>query len=321
MDRLLQHLLDGVRTEEFIKRNLVGKKSACTLVDQLFGGQLLITITCDVCHKPHRTLEPFMDLSLPLLPKGQSVGVVDQEPNNSTDLHHLLQSSNHHRCSVPSCLDLFTASEMLTVADKYNCKHCPRMKNAVDSTALSDDGASSNALCAASKNLLIFVPPFILTLHLKRFLQDGDTLVKSKEHVDFPFVLDLAPYCSGAAVGLGSVPAGESHVLYSLYGVLEHNGELDQDCYTAYVKVRADDHEAVAKLLKRLPMETDDIYRLLDNHKSSRRPFGETDDDNFSSAHQWEGVWYRCSGSQVTSVGADEVLQSQALLLFYERKM
>ena len=38
----------------------------------------------------------------------------------------------------------------------------------------------------------------MLTLHLKRFEQQGFRLNKVSSHVDFSFVLDLAPFCSNA---------------------------------------------------------------------------------------------------------------------------
>ena len=48
----------------------------------------------------------------------------------------------------------------------------------------------------ACKQLLIFRPPAVLTLHMKRFQQVGFSLRKVNRHVEFPMVLDLAPFCS-----------------------------------------------------------------------------------------------------------------------------
>ena len=48
----------------------------------------------------------------------------------------------------------------------------------------------------AKKQLIIYSPPAILTLHLKRFQQNGYSFNKVNRHVDFSMVLDLAPYCS-----------------------------------------------------------------------------------------------------------------------------
>ena len=48
----------------------------------------------------------------------------------------------------------------------------------------------------ATKQMLIYAPPAILTLHLKRFEQVGQGLRKLNRHVEFGELLDLAPYCS-----------------------------------------------------------------------------------------------------------------------------
>ena len=44
--------------------------------------------------------------------------------------------------------------------------------------------------------MLIYAPPAVLTLHLKRFEQAGTTLRRLGRHVHFTELLDLAPYCS-----------------------------------------------------------------------------------------------------------------------------
>ena len=66
-------------------------------------------------------------------------------------------------------------------------------------------------------------------------LQDGFRLKKVGRKVDFASVLDLAPYCSELCEGVAS---GQTKVLYSLYGIVEHSGSLGGGHYTAYVKVR-----------------------------------------------------------------------------------
>ena len=48
----------------------------------------------------------------------------------------------------------------------------------------------------ARKQLIIYSPPAILTLHLKRFQQNGYSYSKVNRHVEFTINLDLAPYCS-----------------------------------------------------------------------------------------------------------------------------
>ena len=47
----------------------------------------------------------------------------------------------------------------------------------------------------ATKQLLIKSLPPVLTLHLKRFLQEGRRLRKNGRPIAFPALLDMAPYC------------------------------------------------------------------------------------------------------------------------------
>ena len=49
--------------------------------------------------------------------------------------------------------------------------------------------------CDATKQLLVRHLPPVLTLHLKRFLQEGRRLRKNGCHIEFPDLLDMAPYC------------------------------------------------------------------------------------------------------------------------------
>jgi ubiquitin carboxyl-terminal hydrolase 16/45 len=53
--------------------------SCHTIIDSVFGGQLLSSVSCDECHFTNQILEPFFDLSLPLSqPKDNSVIIRDE---------------------------------------------------------------------------------------------------------------------------------------------------------------------------------------------------------------------------------------------------
>nr|KAG5701148.1 hypothetical protein BaRGS_002624 [Batillaria attramentaria] len=133
----------------------------------------------------------------------------DARYKSQTTLAHRYHPSSKE-CSVMSCLHQFTAAELLT-----------------------DKKGSDQVYSNASKQFLILVPPAILTLHLKRFEQVGYTSRKVNRHVEFPTILDIAPYCSSLCQ---DVRSGQRRVLYSLYGVVEHSGRLSGGHYTAYVK-------------------------------------------------------------------------------------
>lgn len=62
-------------------------------------------------------------------------------------------------CSVQSCLNQFTACELLTANNKVNCELCTKRHGAQNNTVYT----------IATKQLLVFNPPAVLILHLKRF--------------------------------------------------------------------------------------------------------------------------------------------------------
>ena len=64
--------------------------------------------------------------------------------------------------------------------------------------------------------------------------QCGSSLRKINKHVEFPLLLDLAPFCSSSCQ---TIQPGQDKVLYSLYGVVEHSGRMSGGHYVAFVKV------------------------------------------------------------------------------------
>uniref|UniRef100_A0A8C6V315 Ubiquitin carboxyl-terminal hydrolase n=1 Tax=Neogobius melanostomus TaxID=47308 RepID=A0A8C6V315_9GOBI len=190
-------------------------------------------------------------------------------------------------CSVQSCLHQFTSVELLMGNNKLLCESCTDRRQ----KQLRRNGPSEKKVekiyTSARKQMLISSLPPVITLHLKRFHQAGMNLRKVNRHVDFPLILDLAPFCSASCKNL---EAGE-RVLYSLYGIVEHSGSMRGGHYTAYVKVRA-------------PQKKTDHHRNLSGARESS-----------SSA---QGQWVYVSDSTVQTVPESRVLNSQAYLLFYE---
>ncbi|KAI4882225.1 hypothetical protein NFI96_025673 [Prochilodus magdalenae] len=148
-------------------------------------------------------------------------------------------------------------------------------------------GSKKNVYRDALKQMLISSPPPVLTLHLKRFQQVAYSVCKVNRHVQFPQVLDLAPFCSTSCKG---VEDGETQVLYSLYGIVEHSGTMRSGHYTAFVKTRPQRNPA-----------------LLNGAASP----GETAPP--------KGSWFHISDSNVQPVTEAKVRSAQAYLLFYER--
>ena len=176
-------------------------------------------------------------------------------------------------CSVYSCLTQFTAPELLTGNNKWACGRCTKLKKeerlarqeagnnrqqnndytsdtSTDNQSLKNTDAkktendkptekNETVYSNASKQLLVFCPPAVLTIHLKRFQQTMSGLRKVSKHVQFPLFLDLAPFCSSTSISMGNIPSGVEEIKYYLFGVVEHSGRLQGGHYTAFVNTRA----------------------------------------------------------------------------------
>uniref|UniRef100_A0A8D0AJL2 Ubiquitin carboxyl-terminal hydrolase n=1 Tax=Sander lucioperca TaxID=283035 RepID=A0A8D0AJL2_SANLU len=168
------------------------------------------------------------------------------ETQSRDNLHHqhhqgAFQALSHSytptskECSIQSCLHQFTSVELLMGNNKLLCESCTERRHKQLLKSSSADKKVEKIYTSARKQMLISMLPPVITLHLKRFHQAGMNLRKVNRHVDFPLILDLAPFCSASCKNLA---AGE-RVLYNLYGIVEHSGSMRGGHYTAYVKVRA----------------------------------------------------------------------------------
>lgn len=198
--------------------------------------------------------------------------------------------------SVQSCLNQFTACELMTGNNKVSCELCTKRHGGADKKTVYTN---------ATKQLLIYNPPAVLILHLKRFQVYRFRSAKVPKFVKFPTLLDLAPFCSKRSQNLPTFEAGQTKVLYSLYGVVEHSGSIHGGHYVAYVKVR--------------PKLEENSYRwqfLPKNQKSDKAqaPKGAQGEPEAPA-----GKWYYISDSHVSEASETRVLSAQAYLLFYER--
>ncbi|XP_075210538.1 ubiquitin carboxyl-terminal hydrolase 16/45-like [Lycorma delicatula] len=134
-------------------------------------------------------------------------------------------------CSVLSCLNHFTAIEMMAGNNKVGCEACTKKNNKGNK-----DKEVKSIYRVATKRLLICSPPPVLILHLKRFQVQRYSFRKLSCHVTFPIILDSAPFCSYSVQK--QLRPGQTQVLYSLYGVVAHSGTLHGGHYYSYVKVR-----------------------------------------------------------------------------------
>ncbi|KAK7886479.1 hypothetical protein WMY93_026100 [Mugilogobius chulae] len=190
-------------------------------------------------------------------------------------------------CSVQSCLHQFTSVELLMGNNKLLCENCTERRQKQLRKSGTSEKKAEKIYTSARKQMLISSLPPVITLHLKRFHQAGMNLRKVNRHVDFPLILDLAPFCSASSKNL----AATERVLYSLYGIVEHSGSMRGGHYTAYVKVRS-------------PQKKTEHHRNMSGARES------------SSSGQ--GQWIYISDTVVQSVPESRVLNTQAYLLFYE---
>ncbi|VVC44356.1 Hypothetical protein CINCED_3A025219 [Cinara cedri] len=199
-------------------------------------------------------------------------------------------------CSVLTCLNQFTASEIMTGNNKVSCERCTEQHKQKTNEA-------KTIYRQSTKQMLISSPPAILILHLKRFQMCFSTTRKMATEVSFPWVLDIAPYCSVKCQN--KLSPGQNRILYSLYGVVEHTGFLHSGHYIAYVKVR----DSVK----------DNSYRHSFLEGSKTKPPKIIDGNDDASHLEPSGTWYSISDSMVRQVSKNIVESCQAYLLFYER--
>lgn len=222
------------------------------------------------------------------------------------------------------CLDKFTSKEQLS--DKIVCDKCTKNYMSQRHHMKSIQKVYTNAM----KQYLICGLPFVLTIHLKRFLQHGYRLEKSNKQVEFPFVLDMSPYVSKMCVNLKE----NETPLYSLYGIVEHSGKLNSGHYTAYVKLGNNSKEYHSFLgmhrlchLKKKFSEWKNSKLNKDCNENDQEIFEKSLIENLtpqngslkSNTSNDSDKWYYVSDSHVSEVNASKVLKSQAYILFYQR--
>lgn len=215
--------------------------------------------------------------------------VVNEDPETAFCTLATRETLSSEEGSILHCLYQFTHNEKLCENNKLLCDVCTQKQLCGPKTV--EKNTQKHVYTNAKKQMLISLTPPVLTLHLKRFQQSGYNLQKVNKHIQFPEILDLAPFCS---VKCENVAEGCSQVLYSLYGVVEHSGTMRSGHYTAYVKTRTLNSQLSELVLHGKVQPT-------------------------SEPESPKGQWFHVSDTHVQAVSISKVLNSQAYLLFYER--
>ncbi|XP_034489855.1 ubiquitin carboxyl-terminal hydrolase 16 isoform X2 [Drosophila innubila] len=219
-----------------------------------------------------------------------------------------------NECSVQSCLNNFTAVELMTGQNKVGCESCTRRINGNDPQAKT---VNTNA----TKQLLISSPPAVLILHLKRFqLEPRGIFRKLTRPVSYSTMLNIAAFCGSKVKNLPNIDRKQKKLLYALYGVVEHSGGLYGGHYTAYVKVRpkltADD-----KRWKFLPHgskaeldQDDELEQLLAKEKAREMRMNAMDDsDDFTNSSSNTSTSGETSATDLPNgIGDDEAAYQDA---------
>lgn len=182
-----------------------------TLIEMMFGGNLITGIRCLQCNCISEKQEPFTDLSLAFCPSATSQhsprcegpseepkllcqgsvngGSEIAEPSSAkapaSDVHYMPET-NGPPLSVPDLVNYFLAPEILDEENAYFCEKC-------------------GSLQRAEKTMKVVSAPEYLILTLLRFSYDAKCHVRKKilENVTIPPLMKLPVYT-------GSKPTGSS---------------------------------------------------------------------------------------------------------------
>lgn len=338
---LLIHLLNRIRQEErdasldprcdsqrFTDRsNPAGQKSnpikSLTTVDEVFGGHILTVYICNGCFEPYLVCEPFLDLSLPIYEGRASFNSC---PEASHFFCEIGQKGSPYQKAVYDAMKPFDGSELVNPGKLENSvvsslNHFTRFEY-IDSEYLCTKcsaRANEQKMTSALKRTLIFNPPAVLSIHLKRFQQTLSSFVKNDKHIEFNYHLDIAPFCSSGCL---NADPGVKNIWYALYAVVVHSGSLDGGHYVIYVMVRENQSDVKDFLQKEfLDFNTRfserGLIKRMEKISTTGRKYGV-------SPKSKPGTWYRINDNQCDMVrvytgSMDEVLRQNAYMLFYER--
>ena len=135
----------------------------------------------------------------------------DEETDEYKDIDEVIdkcnQEDNNDEININTCLDNFFKLETLSNENKYICEKC-------------------NKPVEATKKILLNKIGDVIIIQFKRFKQVGNTIIKNKKEVNFPYELNLKKYTED-----------KKDSIYELKSIINHEGDNTKfGHYTTYAK-------------------------------------------------------------------------------------
>ncbi|KAL0477748.1 ubiquitin carboxyl-terminal hydrolase [Acrasis kona] len=233
------------------------KSNRHNIVDTCFKSVLSSSIICGHCKNVSKVNEDCHDLSVPI-PSVVSTATLQERVaefyNREMESYRSHKSemlnpdkileqinfdkrdeNDENEVTLMHCMWAFTAKEVLSGENGYNCEKCSHL----------DQEEGKRVLRDATKQLSIQKPAKVLTIHLKRFghqlysgknsllahlMQSGGGLRKNSTQVTFPKSLELGSFIHPSS------PWKNTMCKYRLFGVVEHQGTMNSGYYISFVK-------------------------------------------------------------------------------------
>jgi ubiquitin carboxyl-terminal hydrolase 4/11/15 len=140
---------------------------------------------------------------------------IDNEHRERIKQHLIMCQCQNQKFTLDECFKNFIHIEKLDDGNKWLCPHC-------------------NLKVNAFKKSNIWIPPKIMIIHIKRFIQNGAvgnyTVRKMNNMIEYPVTgFNLNPY-------MNTYPSKLGNYTYDLIGVSNHIGGLNGGHYFSYVK-------------------------------------------------------------------------------------
>lgn len=362
---LLRSLLDIIRSDEInrqkkaIEESKLDVKAHCfTIIDIIFGGYFLSSVQCQKCKFKSEHFEPFFDLSLAITDpiKNIRVAISNFFSNAILDGDNKFMCQRCTKVNAKKTYEAGIKSTKIAVPSNILTLHLKRFE-ANSSMCLGGrrkNNARNNSIGNKSnkpnKNKKKNGNEDDETNYAS--CSGGDGYRKINKQIEFSEFLDISSYTDDMCYNLTKVNEWPKinrgkPIWYSLFGVVNHSGQLKGGHYTAYVKHEESSSSDIftskefCEFIQKTPYlpdltEVEQIRNIIKQNDLKNchttnlyrdDANADNDDDDNSSVESDDkirpnpipGSWYHISDSSVRNATLTEVLNSQAYLLFYRR--